>query len=247
MAAVAFTMTGCAKIDLYSNLSEKEANQMIAILQEFGIETEKLPGEENKFTIKVEKDRFSAAVEKLKARGFPKDSFVGMGDVFKKTGLVSSPVEERIRFMDALSQSLAETITHIDGVLTARVHIVLPNNDPFTETARPSSAAVFVNYRASSDVESAVPRIKNLVINSIEGLAYERVTVALFPSESASDLVPRNADKPVQALFVSVAPQSLTTFWGLLGGLATIALLALGGIGFLWRQNRKLQAKPEAK
>ena len=40
--------------------------------------------------------------------------------------------------------SLADHVGSRTGVLTARVHIVLPDNNPFGETTRPSSAAVFV-------------------------------------------------------------------------------------------------------
>ena len=69
----------------------------------------------------------------------------GVGVVFKKTGMVSSPSEERIRFMDAIAQDLSQTISMIDGVVDARVHVVLPENDPFAKNTLPSSAAVAFN------------------------------------------------------------------------------------------------------
>ena len=46
--------------------------------------------------------------------------------------------------MHALAQDLSATISRIDGVVVARVHIVLPDNNPFAEKVKPSSAAVFI-------------------------------------------------------------------------------------------------------
>ena len=85
--------------------------------------------------------------------------------------------------MYGLSQTLAGTITQIDGVVTARVHIVLQEDNPLTGRYYPSSAAVFIKYRPGANVVSAQPRIKDLVTNSIEGLSYDKVTVAFFEGD----------------------------------------------------------------
>jgi type III secretion protein J len=104
----------------------------------------------------------------------------GIGEVFKKTGMISSPSEERIRFMDALAQDIARTITMIDGVADARVHVVLPENDPFARNVMPSSAAVAIRTRWDADLTDLVPSVKGLVKNAIEGLAYEKIQVTIF-------------------------------------------------------------------
>ena len=119
-------LAGCGQQVLYTGLPEKEANDMAAILLSNSINCEKLSGAESTWNISVDKSQFSQAVQLLNEAGYPKDTFSSLGDVFKKSGLVSSPTEERIRFMHALSDELAETLTHIHGVVTARVHIVLP-------------------------------------------------------------------------------------------------------------------------
>jgi type III secretion protein J len=183
MFVAAMVLTGCGTKDLYTNLSEGEANEMIAILNRSTIDAQKTAGTEGTFTVTVPSEKFSDSVDLLKKQGLPRDKFTGIGQVFTKSGLVSSPTEERIRFMFALSQGIAETLTHIDGVVTARVHLVLPDNNPLADKVTPSSAAVFIKYRRTSQVESQIPEIKNLVINSIEGLTYEKVSVALFPAD----------------------------------------------------------------
>ena len=128
----------------------------------------------------VVESRFAEAVNLLERRGLPRNPHQGIGEVFKKTGMISSPSEERIRFMDALAQDLAKTISAIDGVVDARVHIVLPENDPFARHALPSSAAVAIRSRWDADVTDVIPSIKGLVKNSIEGLTAEKIMVTVF-------------------------------------------------------------------
>jgi type III secretion protein J len=94
--------------------------------------------------------------------------------------MISSPSEERIRFMDALAQDIAKTICGIDGVLDARVHVVLPENDPFARHALPSSASVAIHSRWDADLTDLIPSIKGLVKNAIEGLVPEKIHVTIF-------------------------------------------------------------------
>ena len=174
-------LCGCDEtVVLFNSLDEQQANPIMAILQENHLSCQKIAGEENTWKLMVNQRDFAKAVEICQQHGLPQQIYHGVGDVFKKTGMVSSPTEERIRFMDALAQDLSRTISEIDGVISARVHIVLPNNDPFAKNALPSSAAVAIRHRSDCDLEDHIPEIKNLVMNAIEGVDYDKITVTLF-------------------------------------------------------------------
>jgi type III secretion protein J len=231
-------LCACGKVELYSDLPEKEANEMLSVLLSNGIATEKQIGKEQRCTLQVDKDDIARAVKILHSAGFPRAQFVSIGEVFKKEGLVSSPLEERVRFLYALSQEISETLSQIDGVLSARVHVVIPENDPMSDSIKPSSASVFIKYVPYSNVESNIPGIKKLVVNSIEGLTYEKVTVVLFESEGSD--VP--AEKPPfeSLLSVKVSPDSVTRFWALTGGLMFLVLALFSVSGYLvWRSGSK--------
>ena len=181
VAACSILLTGCSEeTTLHSQLDERQANLVMAALLDAGIACRKKEGEENTWNVLIDSKDFAAAVNLLESRGLPQRKYQGVSEVFKKTGMVSSPSEERIRFMDALAQDLARTISTIDGVLDARVHIVLPENDPFAKNTLPSSAAVAIRSRWNADIDVLIPQIKSLVRNAIEGLQYEKITVTVF-------------------------------------------------------------------
>lgn len=179
--AALLVLTGCSKeTTLHSGLEEQQANLVMAALLDAGIACNKTPGEEGTWNVMVDEAKFAKAVNLLQKAGLPRSPHLGIGEVFKKTGMISSPSEERIRFMDALAQDLAKTISGIDGIVDARVHIVLPENDPFARNALPSSAAVAIRSRWDADVTDLIPSIKGLVKNSIEGLTPEKIMVTVF-------------------------------------------------------------------
>ena len=179
--AAGLLLAGCDKeTTLHSGLEERQANLVIAALLDAGIDCHKSPGEEGTWNVTVDESKFAAAVNLLEKAGLPRRDHKGIGEVFKKTGMISSPSEERIRFMDALAQDLAKTISGIDGVVDARVHVVLPENDPFARHTLPSSAAVAIRSRWDADLTDVIPSVKGLVKNAIEGLTPEKIMVTVF-------------------------------------------------------------------
>jgi type III secretion protein J len=186
LAALAtLTLAGC-KTDLYTKLSEREANEMIALLLGHGIDSSRVVAKDGTSIVRIDEKHLAHAIDLLKASGFPRQTFTNMGEVFKGSGLIASPTEERARFVYALSEELSRTISDIDGVLSARIHVVLPKNDLLRQDTTPSSASVFIRHDVRAPLKNLLPQIKMLVANSIEGLSYDKVSVVLVPVDRAA-------------------------------------------------------------
>lgn len=216
-------LTACGQEQLYSKLSEAQANEMIAILRTAGVDASKKQDGETQWAITTTAGQFARAIEVLHAAGYPRDEFASLGTVFKKEGFVSSPTEERARLIFGLNQELSNTISQIDGVVQARVQVAMPEPDPLNTQPKPASASVFVKYQPGSDIERQVGQMKALVVNAVEGLRYENVTVAMFPAR------PLPAAEP---------PSLLDRTWSIIGTLIW-PVVALGALVFLWPIGRR--------
>ena len=180
----ALSLAGCGEETLYSDLTEREVNSMVAVLHSAELPATKSRQADGSYAIATPEKSFADAVEVLQANGLPAQSFDSLGQVFAKEGFVSSPLEERARLNHALSQEIAQTISSIDGVLIARVHLAVPERDPLRDETLSSSASVFVKHRSDVDLGDSISQIKALVVDGIENLDYEDVTVALFEAHA---------------------------------------------------------------
>lgn len=235
-------LVGC-KTDLYTGLSELEANEMLSILIDHGISSEKFLNKDGLHNIQVDEQDLSESVQLLKRMGYPKQKFKTMGEIFTKDGMISSPKEESARLNFALSQELAATISLIDGVISARVHVVLPEKDSYGNDAVKAASSVFIKYTDNLVIEDIIPKVKLLVSNSVEKLDYDQVSVSLF---NAQDRV--ITDKPTTAHvgFLKMNEDNLGVFIAIMVFFMILLIGSSGTLGYiLFRKYKSDQLKVE--
>ncbi|RWA97989.1 type III secretion system inner membrane ring lipoprotein SctJ [Mesorhizobium sp.] len=236
------TLGSCgSKLELYRNLPAHEANEMLALLMRQGIYAEKSTDDTGNASLSVDIKDVPTAMELLNGAGLPHDLYADMGSLFKKEGMISSPTEERVRYIYGITQELSRTLSIFDGVLNARVHVVLSPEE--TSDGRhqslPSSAAVLVRYAPGTTVDQMVPKIKELVANSLEALSYERVSVVLVQASQNKPLL-RSVDRTAVVTTEDSGTAHLVI--GLVCGIAVL-LIGNGVLGFLlWRRLRQTSA-----
>jgi type III secretion protein J len=183
MAGVLAALAGCGRVNLYSDLSEQQANEVAAVLIAAQIDADKRPSETKSWMVLIDKAELPRAMDVLETSGYPKGRVQTMAEIFKKDGFISSPLEERARFIAATQQELQQTIEKMNGVLAARVHLALPERDPLSEKFVPPSVSVFVKYAQETKFDSVgIENVKSIVKDAIEGLASERITVVVTPA-----------------------------------------------------------------
>jgi flagellar M-ring protein FliF len=109
--------------------------------------------------------------------GLPKSGYIGYGSISNSFGMTKDQFD--IQVLDALQQSLNQTIESIDGIESAQVHIVMPEQQLFVSQPQYNAkASVFVQLGPGVQLSPAqVAGIQQLVAHSVKGLSPADVTV----------------------------------------------------------------------
>jgi type III secretion protein J len=187
LLAAAAILSGCTRTPLYTDLTETQANEVQAALLAAHIDAQKAAMTKSKgWSIAVAHDEIPRSMAVLEAAGLPRQSLRTLGDVFPKESFVSSPLEERARYIFALSQEVQQTLMQLDGVVDARVHIALPERSLLDDKPQSASASVVIIERPGANLEMRETDIKAIVTDGIEGLKdINRVTVKFFTRHAA--------------------------------------------------------------
>jgi flagellar M-ring protein FliF len=159
---------------LYGNLGQQDAAQIAQALDAAAIPY-KLEGDSGAIT--VPSDRVHDARLKLAGQGLPEGDG-GFSVMSKDPGFGVSQFMEGARYQHALETELARTITNLQQIEGARVHLALPRQSAFVRDRRPPSASVFLQLKPGRRLESEqVTAISNLVASSIPELEAGQVTI----------------------------------------------------------------------
>ncbi len=176
---VVLALGGCKEV-LYSNLSEHDANDMVAILAAGDIEVSRDVTKKGAYSLLVQPEDVAPAIVLLRGQGFPRQEYLSLGDVFDAGGIIGTPFEEHARFIHAMNEELAHTISEVDGVRSTRVLVTSPPKGRYDQSEPRATASVSIQHEADFDAVKHVPSIKLLVAYSLPNLTYDDVAVALF-------------------------------------------------------------------
>ncbi len=162
--------------NLYNNLEMRDAGEIVQAIEQLGI-SYKL--DEKNGTIMVPASKVHEARLQLAAQGLPRSGGVeGFELLDKQQGFGVSRFMESTRYQRAIEGELARSISTIENVRNARVHLAIPKQSVFIRDRDKPTASVVVNvYRGQTPTEKQVQAIVHLVASSVPGLAAERVTV----------------------------------------------------------------------
>jgi type III secretion protein J len=225
--AMALAGAGCQTAVLHG-LSEQETNQVIAVLQDQGIMASKEPDNAEAGTWKVVVPRKDASRVWSVLQGYRLPSTRGrrFQDVFGKSKLVMAPLEEKALFLEALQGEIAHTLESVSGIVSARVHVAIPEPDLSGQTTHEVKASVMLEYHPDPSGRPPLreEEVRGVVASGVNDLKPENVAVVMKPiplvrTQQTYDFV---AFGPIV-----VAAPSVAAFKILTGGVVAI-VLALG-------------------
>lgn len=237
-------LAGCSRVTLFSDLDERQANEVMAALLASGVKVDKRSATTGSgWQIRVDQGDFPYAMQVLQSRGLPRQQYMSMCEVFRREGFASSAREEQARYQCSLEQELARTLSGYAGVADARVHIALPDRDPLGGQAGNASASVVIFEQPGSNVRNEEHHIKVVVKDAVPGLEdVNQVSIKFNTVAAPGDgaQVQRSGGAP--AVMSAINPVVVA------GAVALVAILALlVAFGGRLRQRLRGPGKPDGR
>jgi len=177
---------------IYGSLAGMDSKQIMETLAAADIAYTVEP---NSGALLVKADDVARARMKLAAAGVtPSDSNIGFEILDKDQGLGTSQFMEATRYRRGLEGELARTISSLNNVKGARVHLAIPKSSVFVRDERKPSASVLVELFAGRSLEPGqVLAIVNLVATSVPELSKSQITVVDQKGNLLSDQAENSA------------------------------------------------------
>ncbi len=187
LAYLAFQTTKPDMALLFSQIDEADAGHVVERLESMGIPYE-LRG--NGTQIYVPDDRVARIRMDLAQAGIPHSGSVGY-EIFDKMDIlgISSAMMD-INMLRALEGELSKSIRSIQGVSSARVHLVIPKREIFSKSHVQPTASIVLKMNYGRLNQAQVLGIQHLVASAVPGLSYEKITIV----DDKGNLLVRQSD-----------------------------------------------------
>ncbi|MBI2877620.1 MAG: flagellar M-ring protein FliF, partial [Candidatus Tectomicrobia bacterium] len=159
---------------LFTNLNPDDAGSVTAKLKE-----DQVPYrlEDGGRSILVPAERVYDIRLELAGQGLPQGGGVGF-EIFDRHNLGTTEFVQKLNYRRALQGELARTISQLEEVDQARVHLVIPEKALFVQDQETASASVVLKLEPGREIKGQqIQGIVHLVSSSVEGLKPERITI----------------------------------------------------------------------
>jgi flagellar M-ring protein FliF len=158
---------------LYTGLDPADAQALGAQLDAQQIPHQTSPDGK---TISVPADKLDAARLQTAAQGIPHSGHMGF-ELFDKMTWGQTEFGERVTYQRGLEGELERTIETLNGVESARVHLVMPTDSVFLDRQHEAKASVILKLNRNGISPDAVHAIARLVAGAVDELKPENVSI----------------------------------------------------------------------
>ena len=159
---------------LFASLSEGEKARVFDALKNSGMDVQIDPAT-GELTVPV--DDYHNAKLNLASQGIPMQASTG-SSALNDMPMGTSRSIEALKIKQSLEYELARSITEIDSITNARVHLAIPERSAFARNSQEPSASVFIELASGRTLSSTqVEAIVNLVSSSVPNLGKSKVSI----------------------------------------------------------------------
>jgi flagellar M-ring protein FliF len=187
LAIIAFSLLGVVMIGsvvyfmnrveyeaLYRDLNPEDAQAIAAKLKE---QKANYIVEGTSILVAAPKTEIDKLRLEISGSGLARSGRVGY-EIFDKNQFGMTDFTEQINLQRALEGELARTISSLNEISQARVHIVLPKDSYFEESKESAKASVVLNLKRGEELsKSSISGIKGLVAGAVPGLHTYNVSI----------------------------------------------------------------------
>ena len=160
---------------LYDDLATNDSAAIVAKLEENEIPYQT---SEDGGRISVPDDQVGRARMLLAQEGLPNGGNMGYELFDNQSGFGTTNFVQNINQVRAMEGELARTISSLDQIRSARVHLVLPQRELFSRESRPASGSVFLSLKPGASLsQEQILAIQSLVSSAVPDMKAETVSV----------------------------------------------------------------------
>lgn len=202
---VLLAISAC-KEQIIHNLSEREANRLLTHLHEADIAPEKVKQPDGQWAIAVSKGKALSAIKFLNDSRLFRETYPSAA---KSSSVLSSRENQRFGYERALSSEIEATLSSMQGVLEARVHLNLPVVDPLfgkivSEKSNISGSVLIITGSNLNLNEEAIAKL----VSGAAGIPAKNITVVISSANGKAEEEEKNNPDTLTAKEDSIANSS---------------------------------------
>lgn len=174
-------LSGCKDQSLLTNLDQRQATEIQAVLQKHQITSTRTALGKGLFDVSVKKEEMGIAIQILEEYQLPTLSRIEVTQLFPSDALVSSPQAEKARLISAIEQRLEQSLLTIDHIIDARVHVSYPISPTERVIPTPHASALVFYEEGMLDNDQLSEDVRAFIHNAFSDMDENNITVLLYP------------------------------------------------------------------
>ena len=239
LGAVGSLALAACTIPVATDLDEAAANKVVAALGRNGVaaDKERDAEHEGRFSVDVGRGDASFALAVMAREELPPRPTPGWSEALGQSSFIPSRADERAKLLLATAGELQRSLLGIDDVISARVHLALPERDVLDPNApeRAPTASVLLKHGNPTPPLSVLD-IQRLVAGAVPGLDPASVVVV---TKAVAEPVERKGTELVRLGPLTTTRSSLPYLRWMIACVATLNVCMVALLFALWMRGRR--------